>query len=199
MRKLCVLVSLLLFLTVSAQSSSPATQTVVSTSTPKQFATLTAQTTFYGTGLGLAYGQQDFFAPGTDARFGIRYATYPYSYYGASLFGLELNATALAYTYDPQPDTGLALIAYGGLGPRLQMQTGVTAPYPEEPGLSTTNAYVLAVSGVGGFETRIQNFGIFLELELGLPVFTLYGSQFQIFSFAAGAPLALSLGGNYYF
>lgn len=42
---------------------------------------------------------------------------------------LELTADALATTYDPAPDTGLALAAYGGLGPRFLVQTVIYGLY----------------------------------------------------------------------
>lgn len=160
--------------------------------TSKQWASLGAVTRFAGTGLTVAYGQQDFFAPGTDARFGG-------GYFGTTLysngFAAELFADALASTYDPDPDAGLALVAYGGLGPRLLVQSSV---YDYADGSSGT-AYQLNIGGVGGFETRLKSFGVFLELDISVPAFGLIGSSLRVFPIEAFPVPKLTLGSSYYF
>lgn len=167
---------------------------------PKQWASLAAATRFSatsGTGLTLAYGQQDFFAPGTDARFSLGYFSAP-SYSGGG-FSAELSADALAYTKDPDPDEGLALVAYGGLGPRLLVQTGVYSYDFNDPNPESVTAFNLNVGGVGGLETRLNNFGVFLELDVSLPAVGLVGPQFRVFPFDTGLGAKLTLGTSYYF
>jgi len=170
-----------------------ATPAFAQPSAPKQWGSVGAATRFSATGLTLSYGQQDFFAPGTDARFGAGYFSDPYS----GGFAAELFADALAYTYDPLPESGLALVAYGGLGPRLLVQTDVYSYVYEDP--DGVTAYLLSVGGLGGLETRLGSFGVFLELEVSLPAFGLIGPQFRAFPFEAGLGSRLNLGTNYYF
>lgn len=166
---------------------------------PKQWASLGAATRFSissGTGLTVAYGQQDFFAPGTDARFSFGYFSAPYY---SSGFSAELSADALAYTYDPNPDAGLALVAYGGLGPRLLVQTNIYDYNYENPDPESITAFNLNVGGVGGLETRLNDFGVFLEFDVSLPALGLIGPRFQVFPFGTGLGAKLTLGTNYYF
>ena len=161
------------------------------TVSPKGWGSLGAATRFSGTGLTAAYGQQDFFAPGTDARFGGGYSIDPFS----GRFAAELFADALAYTYDPAPDTGLALVAYGGLGPRFLVQSGVY-DYLDD---STFTAYELNIGGVGGLEARLGSFGVLLEVDVSLPAFGLIGPRFRVFPFEVIPAPKLTLGANYYF
>lgn len=165
----------------------------------EQWASVGAATRFAispGTGLSVAYGQEDFFAPGTDARFGFSYFSAPA--YGGG-FSAELSADALAYTKDPDPDTGLSLIAYGGLGPRLLVQTNIYSYGFDDPNPESVTAFNLNVGGVGGLETRLNNFGVFLELDITLPTIGLVGPQFRVFPFETGLGAKLTLGSNYYF
>lgn len=185
MRKLCLLVML------SIVCSFATAQTV-----NLKWGSAGAATRFGGSGLTLAYGQQDLFAPGTDARFGAGYFNAPYY---ATGFSAEITADALATTYDPAPDTGLALVAYGGLGPRFLVQSNVSYyAYPSADG-GTFTSYQLNVGGVGGFETRLGNLGVFLELDISLPAFGLIGPYFRVFPFEAIPVPKLTLGANYYF
>ncbi len=170
----------------SAQTATPETPTA------KQWASLGAVTRFAGTGLAAAYGQQDFFALGTDARFGAAY--FSSTLYGNG-FAAEFFADALAYTRDPDPDSGLALVAYGGLGPRFLIQSNI---YDDADGGSTA-AYLLNIGGVGGFETRLESFGVFLELDISVPTFGLIGSSLRVFPIGAFPAPKLTLGANYYF
>jgi len=167
---------------------------IVTAQTPpsKQWASAGATTRFGGTGLTLAYGQQDFFAPGTDARFGLSYIGPAYYDTG---FAAELFADALAFTRDPAADTGLTLVAYGGLGPRLLVQSGVY----DYLGSGSFTAYQVNVGGVGGFETRLNNIGVFLEVDLSLPAFGLIGPRFRFFPTDITPVPRLILGGNLYF
>lgn len=187
------LASTLLALLSMTFAQTPTAQAVVSSPVSKQWASAGATTRFAVTGLTLAYGQQDLFAPGTDGRFGIGYTSGGYGY-GSGTFSLELSADALAYTRDPAPDTGLALIAYGGLGPRLLVQTNI---YDYVGNVS--NAYLINIGGVGGFETRLNQFGIFMELDISMPVLGLVGSSFSVFPFQAFPIPKLTLGVNYFF
>lgn len=57
------------------------------------------------------------------------------------------------------------------------MQSGI---YDYVDGNSAT-AYQLNISGVGGFETRLASFGVFLELDISVPTFGLIGSSFRVF------------------
>lgn len=169
---------------------------LVTAQTPpsRQWASAGATTRFGGTGLTLAYGQQDFFAPGTDARFGLSYIGPAYYDTG---FAAEVFADALAFTRDPAADTGLTLVAYGGLGPRLLVQSGIY-DYLSDGG-GTLTAYQVNVGGVGGFETRLNNIGVFLEVDLSLPAFGLIGPRFRFFPTDSIPVPRLILGGNLYF
>ncbi len=188
MKPFIVVAALLAFPFSYAQTTAPEAPAPTS----KQWASLGAVTRFAGTGLTVAYGQQDFFALGTDARFGV-------AYFGSTLYGsgfaAELFADALAYTRDPEPDEGLVLVAYGGLGPRFLVQSDV---YDANDGGSTT-AYQLNIGGVGGFETRLSLFGVFLELDISVPTFGLIGSSLRVFPIEAFPVPKLTLGANYYF
>ena len=140
---------------------------------PKQWAGVGAATRFDGSGVTLSYGQQDLFAPGTDARFSVSYVGPAYYETG---FSAEVSADALAYTYDPDPAQGLALVAYGGLGPRLLVRSNVyNYTYSVD---ATFASYQLDVGGVGGLEARLGNFGLLLELDVSLPALGLIGPYF---------------------
>ncbi len=188
MKPFIVVAALLAFPFSYAQTTAPEAPAPTS----RQWGSLGAATRFAGTGLTIAYGQQDFFAPGTDARFGG-------GYFGATVYGngfaAELFADALAYTRDPEPDEGLALVAYGGLGPRFLVQSSI---YDYADGSSTT-AYLLNIGGVGGFETRLKSFGVFLELDISVPTFGFIGSSLRVFPIEAFPVPKLTLGANYYF
>lgn len=160
-----------------------------------KWASVGAVTRFGGSGLSLAYGQQDFFAPGTDARFGGGY--FNEVYYGdqGGRFSAELFADALAYTYDPDPDAGLALVVYGGLGPRFLVQSNI---YNYANAVSFT-AYGLNIGGVGGLEARLGSFGVFLELDISLPALGLIGPRFAVFPFEVMPLPKLTLGTTYTF
>lgn len=161
----------------------------------KQWGSVGAATRFGNSGLTLGYGQQDLLSPGTDARFGATYFNSdPYNLNGA--FSAELSADALAYTYDPGPQRGLALVAYGGLGPRFLVQT--TFVYYAQ-GDSYLTAYQLNVGGVGGLEARLGDFGVFLELDVSLPALGLIGPYFRVFPTEAFPLPKLTLGANYFF
>ena len=157
---------------------------------PKQWVGAGAATRFGASGLTLSYGQQDLLAPGTDARFSASCFDAPYD---ASGFSAEVSADALAYTYDPDPERGLALVAYGGLGPRFLVQSN-TSYYD-----SGYTSYQLNVGGVGGLEARLSNFGLLLELDISLPALGLIGPDFRVFPFDAIPIPKLTLGANYYF
>ncbi len=162
-----------------------------------QWAGVGAATRFGGSGLTLFYGQKDLFAPGTDARFSASYFNAdPYSGYGGG-FAAELSADALAYTYDPNPERGLALVAYGGLGPRLLVQSNVYYYAYSYDG--TFTSYQVNVGGVGGLEARLGQFGVLLELDVSLPAFGLIGPYFKVFPFEVIPVPKLTLGANYYF
>lgn len=162
-----------------------------------QWAGVGAATRFSGSGLTLSYGQKDLFAPGTDARFSASYFNAdPYSGYGGG-FAAELSADALAYTYDPNPERGLVLVAYGGLGPRLLVQSDVYYYAYSYDG--TFTSYQINVGGVGGLEARLGQFGLLLELDVSLPAFGLIGPYFKVFPFEVIPVPKLTLGANYYF
>jgi len=181
-------------LPVFSQPSSPDAQAAALT--PKRWVSAGAATRFGSSGLTLAYGQQDLLAPGTDARFGVGYFNAPP--YAAG-FSAELSADALAYTYDPASGNGLALVAYGGLGPRFLVQSSVFYyAYPSEDGGPFTS-YQVNVGGVGGLEARLGNFGVLLELDVSLPAFGLIGPYFRVFPFEVIPIPKLTLGANYYF
>lgn len=192
MRNLLFLVCLLVPAAAFAQTQNA--QAVVSVPTTKQWASIGATTRFSGTGLTIAYGQQDLFAPGTDGRFAVGYTSSSYNSYGSDSFSLELSSDALAYTRDPAADTGLSLIAYGGLGPRLLVQTGIYDYFG-----NIVNAYLLNIGGLGGLETRLNQFGVFLELDASMPVLGLVGPTFAVFPFQAFPTPKLTLGVNYFF
>lgn len=204
MRK--VLASALLLLLTTALAQTPSAQAVVPVPAPKHWGSLGATARFPGTGLSLAYGQQDLLAPGTDARFGARYfsdLTYDYLT-GLPGFGLELRADALAYTYDPDPERSLALVAYGGLGPRFLVLAGITDysyyDYNDPNAIpSSVNAYLINIGGLGGLEARLGRFGLFLEVDLSLPILGLVGPRFRAMPFDVGTALGLTIGSNYYF
>ncbi len=161
----------------------------------KQWAGVGAATRFSGSGLTLSYGQQNLLAPGTDARFSISYFNAdPYNTTG---FAAELSADALAYTYDPNPERGLALIAYGGLGPRFLVRSDIYYYAYSFDGPFTS--YLLDVGGVGGLEARLGNFGLLLELDVSLPAFGLVGPYFRVFPVEVTPAPKLTLGANYYF
>jgi hypothetical protein len=185
------LVGLCLLVWAGAFAQTPSAQRVVPVPEARQWASVGAMTRFAGTGLSLAYGQQDLFAPGTDGRFGVGYTS---NTYDSGAFSLELSADALAYTRDPAPDTSLALTAYGGLGPRLFVQTNVYDYYG-----NIGSAYLLTIGGIGGLETRLDQFGIFMELEVTIPVLGLVGSSFSTFPFQAMPVPKLIVGVNYFF
>jgi hypothetical protein len=163
---------------------------------PAQWGSLGAATRFFGNGVTLAYGQRDLLAPGTDARFGVGYFSSPYGGGFGAQSTVEVWADALATTYEPAPGGGLALIAYGGLGPRFLVQTGI---YDYLSGENSANAYLLSVGGLGGLEARLNRVGLFLELEATLPAFGLIGPQFRAFPFDVGLGGKLTLGSNVYF
>ena len=156
----------------------------------KQWIEAGAATRFGASGLTLSYGQQDLLAPGTDARFSASYFNAPYD---ASGFSAEVGADALAYTYDPDPERGLALVAYGGLGPRFLVQSNTYY------GNSDFTSYQLNVGGVGGLEARLGHVGVLLELDISLPALGLIGPDFRVFPFDAIPVPKLTLGANYYF
>ena len=156
----------------------------------KQWIEAGAATRFGASGLTLSYGQQDMLAPGTDARFSASYFSAPYD---ASGFSAEVSADALAYTYDPDPTQGLALVAYGGLGPRFLIQSNTYY------GNSDFTSYQLNVGGVGGLEARLGHVGVLLELDISLPALGLIGPDFRVFPFDAIPVPKLTLGANYYF
>lgn len=178
---------------VSAQTV-PA-QNVSAPTEPQRWASVGAATRFSGSGLTLSYGQRDLLSPGTDARFSANYTNSDPLYAGGG-FTAELSADALAYTYDPDPERGLALVAYGGLGPRILVQPVYLSYSPDTP-LGT--AYGLNVGAVGGLEARLQNFGLFLELDVSLPAFGLIGPSFRVFPTEAFPLPKLTLGANYFF
>ena len=183
MKKLFILALLCCTVTVFAQETGP-----------KQWAGVGAATRFNGSGLTLSYGQQDLLAPGTDARFSVSYFNAdPYT----TGFAAELSADALAYTYDPDPERGLALVAYGGLGPRFLVRSDVYAYSYSADGPFTS--YLLDVGGVGGLEARLGNFGLLLELDISLPAFGLIGPYFRVFPAEVIPIPKLTLGANYYF
>ncbi len=161
---------------------------------PQRWASLGAAVRF-GSGLTLSYGQRDLFGPGTDARFGASYFSSDPSLAGGG-FAAELSADALAYTYDPDPGRGLALVVYGGLGPRFLVQP-VYIPSSLDAPLGT--AYGLNVGGVGGLEARLQNVGVFLELDVSLPAFGLIGPSLRVFPTEAVPAPKLTRGANYLF
>lgn len=150
--------------------------------TPKQWGSIGVVTRFGASGVTLGYGQQNLLAPGTDARFS---ATYVDAFSGEG-FIAEVGADALAYTYDPRRE-GLSLVAYGGLGPRLYVQT-----------LTYLNSYQLNVGGVGGLEARLQNVGVFLELDFSLPTFGIVDGSLRAFPFEVTPIPRLTLGANYF-
>lgn len=189
----------LLALPASAQSetAAPALEPSALTSqSGSSWGSLGAATRFFGNGVTLSYGQRDLLAPGTDARFGIGYFSSPYGGGFGTQSSVEVFADALAHTYDPAPGGGLALVAYGGLGPRFILQTGV---YDYFSGENSVNAYLLSVGGLGGLEARLDRVGLLLELEVTLPAFGLIGPQFRAFPFDTGLGGKLTLGSNVYF
>ena len=183
---------------VSAQTEPaqtvPAQVTPVQTG-PQRWASVGAATRFSGSGLTLSYGQKDLLSPGTDARFSANY-TNSDPFYAGGGFTAELSADALAYTYDPDPERGLALVAYGGLGPRLLVQPVYIYYSPDTP-LGT--AYGFNIGAVGGLEARLGTFGLFLELDVSLPAFGLIGPYFRVFPTEAFPAPKLTLGANYFF
>ena len=181
-------------ITVVFAQTEPA-QVVSARTGPQQWASVGAATRFSGSGLTLSYGQRDLLSPGTDARFSANYTSSDPLYAGGG-FTAELSADALAYTYDPDPARGLALVAYGGLGPRLLVQPVYLSYSPDAP-LGT--AYGLNIGAVGGLEARLQNFGLFLELDVSLPAFGLIGPYFRVFPTEAFPLPKLTLGANYFF
>ncbi len=200
MRKSLALVCLLLVTAASAQK--PDARAVQTSPTTKQWGSLGATASIPGTGLALAYGQQDLFAPGTDARFGVRY--FSDTTYDVPSFALELRADALAYTYDPNPAKSLALVAYGGLGPRVLVRAGIydyTSIDYNDPNYTvpTVNAYLLNIGGLGGLEARLGRFGLFLEVDLSLPMLGLIGPRFRALPLDVGTTAELTIGANYYF
>ena len=160
-----------------------------------KWAGIGAATRFGSSGVTLSYGQQNLLAPGTDARFSAAYFSEPY---GNSGFSVELSADALAYTYDPEPEQGLALVAYGGLGPRFLVRPDTVYAYSYADAAAFT-IYQLNVGGVGGLEARLGNFGLLLELDISLPTFALIGPYFRVFPFDVTPIPKLTLGANYYF
>lgn len=179
-----------------AQTDETLTLAETNPSVPAQWGSLGAATRFFGNGVTLAYGQRDLLAPGTDARFGVGYFSSPYGGGFGAQSTVEVWADALTTTYDPAPGSGLALIAYGGLGPRFLVQTGV---YDYTSGENSANAYLLSVGGLRGLEARLGRVGLFLELEATLPAFGPIGPQFRDFPFDVGLGGKLTLGSNVYF
>lgn len=204
MRKLLIALSVLVCMTVSAQThEAPQTPPL-----SKRWGSLGATAALPGTGLSLGYGEQDFFAPGTDARFSVRY--FSDMAYSNPSFGLEFRADALAYTYDPDPTQSLALVAYGGLGPRFIVLAGIPdyasinyddPAYYENPNYvtPTMNAYLINIGGLGGLEARLGHFGLFLEVDLSLPTLGLVGPRFRALPLDVGTTAELTIGANYYF
>lgn len=158
-----------------------------------QWAGAGAATRFGTSGLTLSYGQEDLLAPGTDARFSASYFS---ADPGSTGFAIELSADALAHTYDPKPE-GLALVAYGGLGPRFLVRPDIYYYTYYFDGAFTS--YQLNIGGVGGLEARLNDFGLLLELDISLPVLGLIGPYFRVFPFEAIPIPKLTLGANYYF
>ncbi len=199
MQKTCLAVFALICCTLPvfaqtepAQASAPVS-TPDSTQAPTRWIGVGAATRFNGSGLTLSYGQRDLFAPGTDAHFSASYFNAsPYS----PGFAAELSADALAYTRDPAAE-GLALVAYGGLGPRFLVQSNVY--YYAYSFDDTYTSYQLNIGGVGGLEVRLRNFGVLLELDISLPAFGLLGPYFRVFPTEAFPIPKLTLGANYYF
>jgi len=155
-----------------------------------------AATRFSLEGVTVSYGQRDLFGENADARFS---ATYFFSTpYGASGQGVELEASALSYTYEPDTSQErLYLIAYGGLGPRLLVQTGVYDYTLPDSGPDT--AFLLNVGAVGGLEARLRGVGIFLELDISLPAVGVTGGGLRVFPFYLLPTPKLALGTNIYF
>lgn len=158
---------------------------------PERWGSVAAGISTFGQGATLAYGQRALFGENADARFSVAYT----SQFSGNDLGLELAVTALSYTY--RPDTSaprLHLVPYGGVGPRLLVQGGV---YDFGSGVSST-AVSLNVGAVGGLEARLQNVGIFLELDLSLPAVGVIGSRFAFFPLAELTIPKLALGTNIY-
>lgn len=159
---------------------------------PERWGTAAAELSTYGQGAMIGYGQRELFGDNADARFSVAYAAQDYN----GSLGVEVAATALSYTYRPDgAEPQLRLMAYGGIGPRLLVQSGVY-----DPGLGdTSTAVALNVGALGGLEARLQRFGIFLELHLSLPAVGLVGSSFSFFPLTTLTIPKLSLGTNVYF
>ncbi len=98
----------------------------------------------------------------------------------------ELGANALGHTARPPLDASLSFVAYGGGGPRLLAL--LVAP----------SGVILGVGGIGGFELRYAQVGLFLEADASL---ALLGISTQGIAFGPVlVPVPkLSLGLNYHF
>lgn len=167
-------------------------------------ATLAAASRGDATGVTVHYTSDHWTASATPIRAGIGIYTDSYNSYETSEgVGLELSGEALSYFgNDPHPKPGIRLLSYAGLGPRLsaefsQVDRGFFNPHSPNAPQPVINIYSLNVGVLGGVEARLQNFGIFLEMDLSAPAFTLAGDRFRTLAFQYSSPMRLSLGATY--